>query len=57
MKLIFAMKIYNYDVYGLDDREEYHFILFDYLDGKYKYLTLRASETGNRWRQRKDLWI
>lgn len=50
MKLNLAMKIYNYnyEVYGLEDREEYHFILFDYLDGKYKYLTLRVSETGNR---------
>lgn len=38
--------IYNYEVYDLEDGKEYHFILFDDFDGEYKYLTIRASESG-----------
>lgn len=38
--------IYNYEIYDLEDGEEYHFILFDDHDGQYKYLTIRTSESG-----------
>lgn len=38
--------IYNYEVYDREDGKEYHFIIFDDLDGEYKYLTIRSSESG-----------